>query len=80
MIFVLSSTSTICIFLLSDYMTESVFTLSQLSAKIASVFRQAFATSRFWVTAEIIGLKLSRGHCYLQLAEKDTLNIIKTKH
>jgi len=56
--------------------TESVFTLSQLSAKIASVFRQAFATSRFWVTAEIIGLKLSRGHCYLQLAEKDEFNVM----
>lgn len=30
-----------------------------------------FSEERFWVTAEIIGMKLSRGHCYLQLAEKD---------
>ena len=30
-----------------------------------------FGGERFWVSAEIIGLKMSRGHCYLQLAEKD---------
>ena len=49
----------------------NTYSLSQLSTMIASVFRQNFSTKRFWVTAEIIGLKVSRGHCYLQLAEKD---------
>ncbi|MBL7923865.1 MAG: exodeoxyribonuclease VII large subunit [Bacteroidia bacterium] len=48
-----------------------VLKLSELSAIVAEVFQQHFAAERFWVTAEIIGLKMSRGHCYLQLAEKD---------
>ena len=45
--------------------------LSELSAIVAEVFQVNFAAERFWVTAEIIGMKISRGHCYLQLAEKD---------
>lgn len=52
-----------------------VFSLSQLSAVVAGVLRMHFSRERYWVTAEIIGLKTSRGHCYLQLAEKDELGI-----
>ncbi len=52
---------------------EQVFSLSQLSAIVAGVFRMHFSGERYWVTAEVIGLKVSRGHCYLQLAEKDEL-------
>jgi len=50
---------------------DNILRLSELSAIIADVFRHHFGAQRFWVTAEITGLKLSRGHCYLQLAEKD---------
>ena len=38
---------------------------------IAGVFQRTFSGERFWVIAEVISLKVSRGHCYLQLAEKD---------
>jgi exodeoxyribonuclease VII large subunit len=55
-------------------MEQQVHTLSALSRYIATIFRREFATQRFWVTGEIIGLKVSRGHCYLQLAEKDEIN------
>lgn len=52
-----------------------VFSLSQLSAVVAGVLRMHFSRERYWVTAEIINLKISRGHCYLQLAEKDEMGI-----
>jgi len=51
--------------------TRPHYRLSELSALISEVFRMHFSAERFWVTAEITGLKISRGHCYLQLAEKD---------
>ena len=50
---------------------QEALRLSQLSAIVAEVFQMHFSEARFWVTAEIIGLKQSRGHCYLQVAEKD---------
>lgn len=50
---------------------RGVLSLSELSAIVAGIFSMHFSGERFWVTADIIGLKLSRGHCYLQLAEKD---------
>ncbi len=48
-----------------------IIRLSELSAIVAEVFSNHFSGERYWVSAEIIGLKVSRGHCYLQLAEKD---------
>lgn len=48
-----------------------VLRLSELSVIVAGVFSMHFSGERYWVSAEIIGLKVSRGHCYLQLAEKD---------
>lgn len=50
---------------------KSILRLSELSAIVAGIFRMHFSGERFWVTAEIVGLKFSRGHCYLQLIEKD---------
>jgi len=50
---------------------DNILRLSELSAIVAGVFQHHFAAERFWVTAEITGMRLSRGHCYLQLAEKD---------
>lgn len=49
----------------------SVLRLSELAQLIAAVFRQTLGGERFWVVAEVVGLKVNRGHCYLQLAEKD---------
>ncbi|CAN5390096.1 exodeoxyribonuclease VII large subunit [soil metagenome] len=49
----------------------SALTLSGLARMIAGVFQRTFSGERFWVIAEVISLKVSRGHCYLQLAEKD---------
>ena len=51
--------------------TPSILKLSELSAIVAGIFQMHFSGERFWVTSEIVGLKVSRGHCYLQLAEKD---------
>ncbi len=53
--------------------TASILRLSELARLISEVFRQTLGGERFWVTAEIIGLKVNRGHCYLQLAEKDEI-------
>lgn len=49
--------------------------LSGLAKIISGVFRQQFGNARFWVIAEVAGLKISRGHCYLQLVEKDEAGI-----
>jgi len=49
----------------------AILKLSELSAIVAGIFQMHFSGERFWVTAEVTGLKISRGHCYLQLAEKD---------
>ena len=54
---------------------ESILTLSALARQISSAVRHIFGQERFWVVAEVIGLKVSRGHCYVQLAEKDEINI-----
>ena len=54
---------------------DSILTLSALARQISVAVRQVFGQERFWVVAEVIGLKVSRGHCYLQLAEKDEVNI-----
>ncbi len=55
--------------------SESILTLSALARQISATVRHIFGQERFWVVAEVIGLKVSRGHCYLQLAEKDEINI-----
>jgi exodeoxyribonuclease VII large subunit len=53
--------------------TPNILKLSELSAIVAGIFRMHFSGERYWVTAEIVGLKISRGHCYLQLVEKDEM-------
>jgi exodeoxyribonuclease VII large subunit len=54
---------------------NSILTLSTLARHISNVVKETFGTARFWVVAEVIGLKVSRGHCYLQLAEKDEFTV-----
>lgn len=54
-----------------DVSARSWVTLSDLSRRIAMVMRQQFSHQRIWIVAEITNIKLSGGHCYLQLSEKD---------
>ncbi|MFM7016711.1 MAG: exodeoxyribonuclease VII large subunit [Bacteroidota bacterium] len=52
-------------------MKKSILRLSELAKEISEVFRKNFSSERYWVSAEILGLKINKGHCYLQLGEKD---------
>ncbi len=50
---------------------KSAYSLYELNAAIKSVISTAFSGA-YWVTAEIAELKCNqRGHCYLELVEKD---------
>ena len=51
-------------------MTPNVLTLSQLTGRISSVLHTAFVES-VWVQAEISELNVRKGHCYMELVEKD---------
>ncbi len=52
-------------------MDKTIIRLSDLAKEITEVFRKNFSMERYWVSAEILGLKINKGHCYLQLGEKD---------
>jgi exodeoxyribonuclease VII large subunit len=52
-------------------MDKNIIRLSDLAKEISEVFRKNFSIERYWVSAEILGLKINKGHCYLQLGEKD---------
>jgi exodeoxyribonuclease VII large subunit len=52
-------------------MEKNCIRLSDLAKEISEVFRKNFSMERYWVSAEILGLKINKGHCYLQLGEKD---------
>ena len=52
-------------------MDKNIIRLSDLAKEISEVFRKNFSMERYWVSAEILGLKINKGHCYLQLGEKD---------
>jgi exodeoxyribonuclease VII large subunit len=47
--------------------------LRTLNRIISGVIRQQFGFQRYWVQAEITSFKINRGHCYLQLIEKEEL-------
>lgn len=51
-------------------MTQHVLTLSQLTEHISAVLHSTFIDS-VWVQAEISELNVRKGHCYLELVEKD---------
>jgi exodeoxyribonuclease VII large subunit len=57
-------------------MDAPALSLSALAKHISNVFRKEFSFERYWVTAEIIGMKISKGHCYLQLVEKDERGVM----
>ena len=50
--------------------THNVLTLSQLTGRLSSVLHDAFVES-LWVQAEISELNVRKGHCYMELVEKD---------
>ena len=56
-------------------MDKNILRLSDLAKEISEVFRKNFSMERYWVSAEILGLKINKGHCYLQLGEKDERSI-----
>jgi exodeoxyribonuclease VII large subunit len=56
-------------------MDKNILRLSDLAKEITEVFRKNFSMERYWVSAEILGLKINKGHCYLQLGEKDERSI-----
>lgn len=45
--------------------------LREFNARIAAAVNSAPTLSRQWVIAETVDVRLSRGHCYLELIEKD---------
>lgn len=52
-------------------MTGAPLTLSQLTAGIGQAIRMAPGLQNAWVTAELSDVRLSGGHCYMELIEKN---------
>jgi exodeoxyribonuclease VII large subunit len=57
----------------SDFfsMQENIITLFDLTLMLESTIDDSFGGQYFWVTAEISSINVRRGHCYLNLIEKD---------
>jgi exodeoxyribonuclease VII large subunit len=53
---------------------EQPLTLRGLNRMIGAAIRQQFGFRKFWVQAEVTQFKVSRGHCYLQLIEKEEIS------
>lgn len=51
--------------------TPKGITLSELNARICDAVNRAPMLQRQWVVAETVDVRVSRGHCYLELIEKD---------
>ncbi len=51
-----------------------IFSLYEVAAMIESFIDEAFGGQYYWITAEIASLNVRRGHCYLNLIEKETGN------
>jgi exodeoxyribonuclease VII large subunit len=52
-------------------MQENIITLFDLTLMLESTIDDSFGGQYFWVTAEISSINVRRGHCYLNLIEKD---------
>lgn len=50
---------------------QQPLTLRGLNRIIGNAIRQQFGFRKYWVQAEVAQFKISRGHCYLQLIEKE---------
>jgi exodeoxyribonuclease VII large subunit len=59
-----------------QYSGRPVFTLSELNAAVRSALERAFPEA-LWVIAEVSEMRLtSKGHCYLELAERDNKDTV----
>ncbi len=52
-------------------MTSNIISLFDLTLILESVIDETFAGKYYWVTAEISSINIRRGHCYLNLIDKD---------
>jgi exodeoxyribonuclease VII large subunit len=52
-------------------MQENTTSLFELALMLESYIDDAFGGQYYWVTAEIASINVRRGHCYLNLIEKD---------
>lgn len=53
-------------------MTQNIISLFDLTLILESNIEDSFGGQYFWVTAEISSIHVRRGHCYLNLIDKDT--------
>ncbi|MDE6448943.1 MAG: exodeoxyribonuclease VII large subunit, partial [Muribaculaceae bacterium] len=51
-------------------MHESI-SLFELNSRISKVLTSATGTQNVWVTAELSDVAVRRGHCYMELLQKD---------
>jgi len=52
-------------------MSSNIISLFDLTLMLESIIDDSFGGQYFWVTAEISSINVRRGHCYLNLIEKD---------
>jgi exodeoxyribonuclease VII large subunit len=51
---------------------EKFISLSDIGKKIEGTINGSFGNMKFWIVAEVAGLNVRKGHCYLTLIEKET--------
>ncbi len=52
-------------------MYEKIYSLHEFTLILESHINDSFSGHYFWITAEIASLQLKRGHCYLNLIDKE---------
>lgn len=62
-----------------EFETGRGITLSQLQAGIGNAVRMCREAQNVWVQAELSDVRLSGGHCYMELVEKDTAGTTRAK-
>ena len=53
-------------------MISNPLTISQLQQNITNAIQMSSGTRNIWVQAEMSDLRVSGGHCYMELLEKDS--------
>lgn len=59
--------------------TPTPLTLTELTSRLATAIALAPGVNDVWVTGETSDLRLARGHCYLDLIEKDSAGVQRAK-
>lgn len=59
-------------------MNESL-TLSEFQSRLGNAIHNNDSTRNVWVTAEFSDLRVSGGHCYMELVEKDDSGMLRAK-